>query len=61
MGSGVSLRPEKKSDLDKNSISLVSKDELVDNKDFKLRFKSLSPDESLDSMRYLVLISSNSI
>ncbi|MFA9192691.1 hypothetical protein AAGV28_15035 [Flavobacterium sp. FZUC8N2.13] len=49
----------KKTDLDKNSISLVSKDELVDNKDFKLRFKSLSPDESLEDMRYLVLVSSN--
>lgn len=49
----------KKTDLDKNSISLVSKDELVDNKDFKLRFKSLSPDESLGDMRYLVLVSSN--
>lgn len=49
----------KKANLDKNSISLVSKDELVDNKDFKLKFKSLSPDESLDDMRYLILISSN--
>lgn len=49
----------KKTDLDKNSISLVSKGELVDNKDFKLRFKSLSPDESLGDMRYLVLVSSN--
>lgn len=49
----------KKTDLYKNSISLVSKDELVDNKDFKLKFKSLSPDESLEDMRYLVLISSN--
>lgn len=49
----------KKTDLDKNSIFLVSKDELVDNKDFKLNFKSLSPDESLEDIRYLVLISSN--
>lgn len=49
----------KKTDLDKNSISLVSKDELVDNKDFRLKFKSLSPEESLDNMRYLILISSN--
>ena len=48
-----------KTNLDENSISLVSKDELVDNKDFKLKFKSLSPDESLENMRYLVLISSN--
>lgn len=48
-----------KSSLDKNSISLVSKGELVDNKKFKLMFKSLSPEESLDDMRYLVLISSN--
>lgn len=49
----------KKTDLDKNSIFLVSKDELVDNKDFKLKFKALSPEESLEDMRYLVLISSN--
>lgn len=37
-----------KSSLDKNSIFLVSKDELVDNKRFKLMFKSLSPEESLE-------------
>ncbi|GIQ57954.1 hypothetical protein Flavo103_10900 [Flavobacterium collinsii] len=49
----------KKSDLDKNSIFLVSKEEIVDNKDFKLKFKSLSPDDSLENMRYLVLVSSD--
>lgn len=47
-----------KSNLDKNSIFLLSKDEIVDNKKFKLLFKSLSPEESLEDMRYLVLISS---
>lgn len=48
----------KKTDFKRNEIYLVSKDELIDNKDFRLKFYSLSPEESLDDMKYFILISS---
>jgi len=47
-----------KNKLDKNSIKLTSKDELVESNDFKLNLNSLSNEDHIGNDRFLFLISS---
>jgi hypothetical protein len=47
-----------RSKLPKNILTLTSKGEIVNEKDFRLQLTSLSPEEHLENNRYLFLISS---
>ncbi|PZF71595.1 ATP-binding protein [Taibaiella soli] len=47
-----------KDKLDKNSIRLTSKDEIVESNEFKIGLSSLSADDLIDNDRFLFLISS---